>query len=168
MQSLDVISINLWHILISLLNLVILFLLVKKFLFKPVKKMFAERQEALDKQYAAADEAERQANANRENWEKKLLSAENEADSIIKNAADTAKFRAEQIVEDAKAKADGIVQRAEAEAVLTRKNAAESIKREIVDVSAAIAEKMLEREVSAEDHRSLIDSFIDEIGDGNG
>ena len=41
------------------------------------------------------------------------------------------------------------------------------MKKEIVDVSSAIAEKMLEREVKAEDHRDLIDSFINEMGDGN-
>lgn len=163
-QSLDIISINIWHILISLLNLVILFLLVKKFLFKPVKKLFAERKAALDHQYAAAEAAEEQAHAHRAEWEKKLQTADDEADAIIKEATDNAKYRAAQIVEEANAKADGIMQRAEAEAVLTQKKAEEGIKREIVDISAAIAEKMLAREVNAEDHRAMIDSFINEIG----
>ena len=39
------------------------------------------------------------------------------------------------------------------------------MKKEIVDVSSAIAEKMLEREVNEEDHRAMIDSFIEQIGD---
>ena len=43
MQTLDIISVNIWQIIISLSNLVILFLLVKKFLFKPVKSMIAKR-----------------------------------------------------------------------------------------------------------------------------
>ena len=47
MQSLDVISINIWHILISLCNLILLFLVVKKFLFKPVKNLLASRQAEL-------------------------------------------------------------------------------------------------------------------------
>ena len=49
-ESLDVISVNIWHILISLINLVLMFLLVKKFLYKPVKKMMKERQDAVDRQ----------------------------------------------------------------------------------------------------------------------
>ena len=53
------------------------------------------------------------------------------------------------------------------EAKLERKKATEGIKREIVDVSSAIAEKMLEREVNENDHRALIDSFIEKIGDGD-
>jgi len=48
MQTLEVISVNLWQILISLLNLLILFLLFKKFLFKPVNNMLAKRQSEID------------------------------------------------------------------------------------------------------------------------
>ena len=48
MQSLEVISFNLWQMLISLANLVILFWILKRFLFKPVKKVLAQRQAELD------------------------------------------------------------------------------------------------------------------------
>ena len=50
MQTLEIISINIGQILISLCNLVLLFLALKKFLFQPVKKALAQRQEALDAQ----------------------------------------------------------------------------------------------------------------------
>jgi len=43
MPTLDVISVNIWSILISLCNLLILFFIIKKFLYKPVRKMLAER-----------------------------------------------------------------------------------------------------------------------------
>lgn len=165
MQALDVISVNIWHILISLANLVILFLIVKKFLYKPVQKLFAKRQADLEHQYAAADAAEQQALAHKAAWEQKLQSANAEADAILQEAADTAKRRAEQIVEEADRRAEGITRRAEAEAELERQKATEGIKREIVEVSAALAEKMLEREVNTDDHRAMIDSFIDQIGD---
>jgi F-type H+-transporting ATPase subunit b len=167
MQSLDVISVNIWHILISLINLLLLFFVVKKLLFKPVKKLFAERQAALDHQYAAANEAERAALENKAEWEKKLEGADTRADEIIKNATDTADYRSQQIIAEANAKARDIMNRAETEAELTRKKAEDGIKREIVEVSAAIAQKMLEREVDTADHRAMIDSFINEIGDGD-
>ena len=61
MQNLEIISVNLWQILISLCNLLIMFLLLKKFLYQPVKKAMAERQAAVDRQYAEADEAKRAA-----------------------------------------------------------------------------------------------------------
>jgi len=75
MQSLDVISINFWNILISLLNLVILFLILKKFLFKPVKNMLASRQQEVDNMYNLAQTANEEANANKKNWEEKMKDA---------------------------------------------------------------------------------------------
>ena len=140
-------------------------MVVKKFLFKPVKNLLASRQAELDHQYAAAEEAERQAKEHQDAWEQKLQGAEDEANAIITDATDIAKTRAEQIVSEANDKAESIVARAQEEAILERKKATDSMKKEIVDVSSAIAEKMLEREVNEEDHRVMIDSFIEQIGD---
>lgn len=167
MQSLDVISVNFWQILVSLANLVILFLIIKKFLFKPVKKVLAQRQETLDNQYLEAQQAVSEAEENKKTWENKIQSAQSEADAIIKNASDDAKLRGERIVADARDKADGIVRQAQTEAELERRKAEEGIRREIVDVSAALTEKLLGREISVQDHRDMIDSFIEEIGEGN-
>ena len=64
--------------------------------------------------------------------------------------------------------AESIIRNAQTEAELEYKKAADGIKREIVSVSEAIAEKMLEREIDTENHRDLIDSFIEKIGDENG
>ena len=168
MQTLEVISVNLWQILISLANLVILFLIVKFLLFKPVKKVYAQRQNEIMEQYRAAELAEQKALEDKAQWEEKLSSANEQANEIIKNAADTAERRGERIVADAKDKADGIVKRAEEQAELERKKAEESIKREIVTVSATLAEKMIGREINTDDHRDIIDSFINGIEDNDG
>ena len=48
-QTLDVISINLWQILISLANLLLIFLILKKLLWKPVKKVMQQRRDMVDK-----------------------------------------------------------------------------------------------------------------------
>ena len=55
----------------------------------------------------------------------------------------------------------------QSEAELEKRKATEEVKREIVEVSGAIAEKMLEREINQQDHHALIESFIEKIGDGN-
>lgn len=165
MQSLDIISVNLWQVLISLINLLLIFLIVKKFLYKPVKKMLAERQAAIDEQYAAAGEAEQSALTNKQAYEQKLATAQDEAEALLKTAADTAGQRRDILLADAREKADGILRQAQAEAELERKKAEADIKREIVDVSALLTEKMLEREIQPQDHRDLIHSFIEKIGD---
>lgn len=167
MQTLDIISVNLWQMLISLLNLLILFLIIKKFLFKPVKQVMAQRQQEIDDRYAAAEQAERQAEDSRVRWEETLSHADEQANTILQDATDHAKHRGDQMIAEAKERAESIVRVAQSEAELERKKATEGIKREIVEVSGALAEKMLEREINKNDHRVLIDSFIEEIGDGN-
>lgn len=165
MQTLEIISINLWDTLISLCNLLLLFLILKKFLYKPVKKVLAERKQAVDLQYSAAEEAQRQALESKEMWSEKMISADKEAEQILKNASVDAQRRGDRIVDKAKEEADGIVQRAKTEARLEVKKAQSGIKQEIINVSAALTEKMLDREINSEDHRELIDSFINEMGE---
>lgn len=167
MQSLEVISVNLWHILISLCNLLVLFLILKRFLYRPVKRVLAERKAALDGQYAAAAEARGAAEDSRRAWEERLGGAQAEAARLLEKAGETANIRGEKILSDAREKADGIVRRAEAQAALERRKAEADIRREIVDVSAVLAEKMLGREIHAEDHRAMIDSFIEEMEEAN-
>lgn len=165
MQSLSVISVNLWQIIISLLNLLILFLIIKKFLYGPVKKMLRARQDEIDNKYSLANQAIENAENDQAYWKEKRESADTEADAIIQDATLTAKLRGEKIIDEAKEKADGIIRRAETEAELEKEKAADSIKKEIVEVSTALAQKIISREINAEDHRDLIDSVIEDIGD---
>lgn len=167
MQNLDVISVNIWQILISLANLAILFLLVKKLFYKPVKKILKEREDEINVHYSVATQAESDALKSKQEYEEALSGAKAEADDIIKNAAEKAKRRSETIIDDAEQKAERIVRQAEQDAALERSKATDSIKREIVEVSSALSAKLIEREINTNDHKALIDSFIEEIGDGN-
>lgn len=163
-MNLDVISVNIWQILISLANLTILFLLLKKFLYKPVINVLNQRQTAVELQYREAENARADALANKAEYEEKLTKAETLANEMRKAAADEAKRHGDKLIEEAKAKADGMVRQAEAEIELAKKKAESDVKREIADVSARLAEKLIERELDEKTHRGLIDQFIDGIG----
>ena len=167
-QSLDVISVNLWSILISLANLVILFLLVKKFLFGPINNILKKRDNEIEMQYESAKQSETDANNLKNEWEQKIKGASEKADSILEDATSNANARGEQIISEAQKRADGIIKQAHDEAQLEYKKATDSIKREIVEVSEALTQKILEREINKEDHHRLIDSFIENIGESHG
>lgn len=164
-QTLDVISVNLWQIVISLANLLLIFLILKKFLWKPIQKVMKQRQEMVDKQFSDAAEAEAKANEDKAQWAEKLATADEEAAARIAAADETARRHGERVIAEAKDKAQGIIRQAEAEAELERQKATASIRDEIADVSAELAQKLLEREISADDHRAMIASFLDEVGD---
>ena len=167
MQTQDIISVNVWQILISLCNLAILFLILKKFLYQPVKKALARRQADLDAQYAKADEAQTGAEQLEQQWQDKMAHAETEADAIRTRAADEAQRRSDALIAQTKADAERILRQAETDADLERKKAEADIRRQIVDVSTALSEQVLQREINADDHRNLIDSFLEHIGDGD-
>lgn len=165
MQHLDVISVNIWQIIIALINLTILFLLLKKFLYKPVEKVLKKRQDELDSQYKKADDALQSAQTAKAEYETRLNGAKLQADSIITDATATAEKRSKKILDGAAKEADIIINRAKSEADMEKARAKKEIRDEIIDVSASLAEKLLAREINADDHKKLIDSFIDEIGE---
>ena len=165
MQSLEIVSVNIWQILISLANLTILYLGLKKFLYKPVKAVIEGRKAAIAKSYADAEEARNSANAARDEYAAKLATAHGKADEIIHDATVIANRRGDKIVSDAREKAEEIVRQGEMEAAMEKKKAMASIRRDITDVSAAMTEQLLKREMNEADHRSMIDEFLKGVGE---
>ena len=165
MQDLDIISVNIWHIVISLANLVILFLILKKLLFKPVKKIVDKRQKEIESEYKKAEKSQAEADAIKAEWEGKMATAEAEADKIISDAVERADSRNEVMLYESREKADQIIRKAKADIERERKDARETIKKEIVDVSQTLSEQIIGREINMDDHRDLIDKAIDKIGE---
>lgn len=169
MQSLEVISVNIWNILISLGNLLVLFLILKFFLYKPVKKMLAARKEAVGTQYLQAQEALQSAEEEKQLYEKKLQEARLEADAVVAQARSSADIREREIIADAERRAADILQRAYAEIELEKRKSVADMQHVIADLSTQLAQKILNHELNEQEHRALIDSFIAQIGeDDNG
>ena len=165
MQPSDIITVNLWQIVVSLLNLVILFLIIKKFLYQPVKNVLKSRQDKIDEKNNQAEKYLSEAEKTKTELEIKLNDAENKADEILNEATLNAERRKEKIISDARDEADIIIRQAKTDAELEMKKAENDIKTQIVDVSFELSKKIIEREIKEEDHHKLIDSFIEQIGD---
>lgn len=165
MQPSEIISVNIWQIVVSLCNLVILFLIVKKFLYKPVCNMLKTREELLEKQKEEALKNLEDSERTKEELESQLKGANDRANEILAEATEQAQRRRDKIAEEAKQEAEAIVRQAKTEAELEKKRAEDEIKTQIVEVSFALGEKIIEREIKTEDHHVLIDNFISQIGD---
>lgn len=165
MNTLDIISVNIWQILISLANLVILFLIFKRFLFKPVKKIVSQREAEVSALYDEADKTKEGAYELKASWEDRMKTADDEADRIIKEAADKAEHRNEVLLYESREKAESMIRKAKAQIARDQADAEEAMRKEIVDVSSALTEQVLGREINMDDHRELIDSFIGNLED---
>ncbi len=165
MQSLDIISVNLWNTLLSLANLVIIFLILKKFLFKPVQRVMTERRNQVDKIYADAGESLDAAKEMKQEYEQRLASARQEADTLIKNATQTAQRRSDQIVAEANSQASHVKQKAEAEIEQQKKQMLKDVRSEISGLAVDIASKVVEREISQKDYDGFVNEFIQNVGE---
>ena len=163
MHFLDVISVNIWAIIASLANLLLLTWIIKKFLFKPVKKIMDARRAAIDEDYARAKETREKAEETKRTYDEAMAAARITGDQIIADANRTAEFRSNEIVAEAREKASEIRRQAEEDAELERRKAEDEMKHEIANVSAQLTGKLLEREINEEDHRKLIDSFLSDL-----
>ena len=83
----------------------------------------------------------------------------------MSSAVESANRQSSAILGETKERADRMISRAKAEAEAERRRAEDDIKAQIADVSVILAGKILDREINAEDHSDLIDSFISEIGE---
>ena len=162
-EYLELISLNIWHIVATIGNLLILTWILKKFLWKPVTNMLEKRKNEVDEIYQKAEDAKRVAEQDRLEYRAKLDGAKEEADEIVRAATVRADKLSESIIDDAKSRADDTLRRAEAEIELEKKRAMNELKDEISSISMQIAENVVGREMNEDDHRELIDSFIDEL-----
>lgn len=166
-QFMDLVSITPWQIIATWANLLLLTLLVKKFLFKPVQKILNERQAAANALIADADKAKAEAEALQAQYEAHLANARQEAAQMLEAAGKTAAMRSEETLAEARASAVSLKQKAAAEIEQERKKALNEVKNEIGGMAMEIASKVVEREIKETDHQALIDEFIQNVGDAS-
>jgi F-type H+-transporting ATPase subunit b len=154
------VGVNFWTMIFAWINLLILYLFLKKLLFKPVKNMIDSRQKEIDDMYADAENNRADAENMRSEYEEKLAKANEESEAIIKSAVRKAQLKEEEILKEANAKAARTLERAEEQVELEKRRAVNEVKDEISDMAIGIASAVIGRDVSADEHRDLIDDFI--------
>ena len=160
------VGVNFWTALFILLNTLIIFFVARKFLFGPVMKIIEARQQEIDDMYTQAGNAKEQAKALQQEYEEKLSVAAETSDRLVKEAVARGNAREEEIIRRANAEASAILDKASADIAQEKKKAINEAKDEISVIAMAVATKVVGRQLNEEDESKLIDSFIDELGDG--
>ena len=159
-------NINFFTALFTLLNFLAVFFVLKHFLFKPVMKLIKDRQDEIDGMYADAGQAKESAEALQAEYEQKLSAAAETSERIVKEAMVRGQSKEEEIIRQANAEASAIMDKAAADIAQEKKKAINDAKDEISGMAMAIAEKVVGRELSAQDQDKLFDEFLKELGDG--
>ncbi|MGN1098288.1 MAG: F0F1 ATP synthase subunit B [Clostridia bacterium] len=151
---------DVWSMIFQWCNLLILFLLVRHFLFKPVQKILNQREQEVGEMYEKAEAAETNAKAMEAEYTEKLADARNEAGRIMQTATKDAQIRGEEIVREAEEKAAATLVKAEERIEQERKSAVAQIQGQVAEMAVAIAEKVIEKELDPKKHEKLIEDFI--------
>ena len=167
MEVQQFISIAPWTLIFQILNLLLLMVLFKKYLFKPVTEILEKRQAEIEGHYQEAQQAETDAKAMKADYESKMAGARQEADRVIKTATESANAMSASIVEDARTQADQLKRRAQTEIDLERRRAFDEVKGELSGIALDIASQVIEREVNEKDHEAFIDEFNNNVGEAS-
>ena len=151
-----------WNILFNIINLIILYLLMKRFLFNPVNAILEKRQQAADAQFAEADRQKAEAKESQEHYDALVQGAEDEKKRIVADARQEASAEYGRIVSEAKDKADGIVEKAKADAENEKAAAMQQADAAVRDMVVTAAARMVAMKDAKESDRALYDKFLAE------
>jgi F-type H+-transporting ATPase subunit b len=147
----------------TILVFVILVTLLGKFAWRPLLDALEARQESIRQSLADADKAKQELARLQTESARILAEARKEADAIISRTRADAARAGEEMKVKARTDAENIVKNAERQISLETSRAVEKIRHEAIDLSVAIASKLLRRNVSREDNERLITETFQEI-----
>ena len=154
------VGVNFWTMIFAWCNLLILYFVLRKLLFVPIKNMIDARQREIDGMYSDAQRSREDANAMKADYENKISRAQEESEEILKNAVRRAQLREEEILREANDKAARVMKRAEEQVEMEKKRAINEVKNEVSDMAIGIASAVIERDIDRKEHEALIDEFI--------
>ena len=153
------------NLVFTIINLLVLYLLMKKFLFGPIIKVMDVRKAMIDQQFAGAKEQEDQAKALKEQYEGALKSAREESFQIMEQPRKEAKAQADKTVEDTQAKVSAMLAKAQEDINTERENAMRQMKDDVASLAMEAAGKIIGKNSGADQDLSLYDQFIEKAGD---
>jgi F-type H+-transporting ATPase subunit b len=157
---------SLFTFLVTILNIGLLFFVLRAVLFKPVTKFMAERSAKIQDAIAQAEKDKNQAKALLEQYENQLKNAEAEAESILKSARENARAEADRIIAGGRETAENFVANARKQIEAEQHAAIAVFRKEAAGLVVAASARLLSRELKAEDSRQYAEMLLGGINPG--
>lgn len=166
MEYMPFVALSPWTIAIQCANLLILTLILKRFLFRPVENILEKRKQEVNVVYEEAGHERRRAEMLREEYERKMKNVVRETEKMKLRAEKDIEKRYAEALDRAKGEVAHIRENANRETEKERRHAENQLREQAGDLALEIAEKILEREIDGKDLQRLMDEFAEsaEIG----
>lgn len=157
-------DINFWEITLYIVNIIILFFFLRWLLYKPITKFLADRTDQIQKEINDAAKKRTEAEQLKTKYDGMISNAQALAAEIVGDGRKLADDQAKQVLDEAAAQASELRVRAEQQIEDEKKQALLEMRQEVTQMAIQIAGKILEREVTYDDNKQIIDSFFEKVG----
>ena len=147
----------------TILTFLVLVALLARFAWRPLLEALDRRQAAIAKSLEDAQRARQEMERLHRESAQMMQQARVEAEAIISRSRSDAEALREELKQKSRAEAAAIVKNAERQIQLETARAVQQIRHEAVDLSVAIASKILRRQVSNEDNDALIEETLKQV-----
>ena len=157
------------NLLYTVVNVLVLFLLLRKFLYKPVMNIIAQRQKQVDDALAAAETSKKEAATALNTAQDKLRNVDAEAVARRTAYEEQAEKEKQQLLADAQKQADAIVAEGKRNAETERQHKLREADAQTTALAREMCEKLLARNLTQQDDARLLDDLLQKAGvdDGN-
>ena len=156
------------NLLWNVVNVLVLYVLLRKFLFKPIQNVLDQRQKLVDANLADSRDAKAKAQAALTAAEDKLHNVDAEAATRRQASEQQAEKEKEQLLADAQRQADAIVAQGKAAAEAERASKLRQADAQIADLTRTLCAKVLERNLTEQDDARMLDDLLQKAGESDG
>jgi len=147
-------------VIISLINIVVLFVLLRLILWKHVVRFLSEREGRVRRERDEAEQKRLDAEALHDEYDKKIGEVEDRGRELMRENQAKAIAESDRIIRETHEKAREIINEAEARISEEKDMALENSREEITQLATEMASRILGREVSADDNVNVVDEFF--------
>ena len=155
-------GINLPLLVVFIINFIVLFVLLRIFLYKPVLKMLDERGKRTKEGMELAEATKKEYEQAKGEVQKQIEKGRQEAQAIIAQAMQVGERLKEESRQEATKQAQTIIDRTRSELDAERGKIVEGLRREFADIAISAAEKVIKETLDKEKHRKLIEETLQE------
>jgi F-type H+-transporting ATPase subunit b len=148
---------------ITILNIFILFLVLRKIFFKPVTKFIEGRAQKIQDSLDQAEKERNLAKGLLQQYEDQLKRAEDEATAIIREAKETAQKEADRIIAEGKAQADQLLEKGRRQLESDRRSAMTVFRADAAAMVIGASSRLIRRELNSDDSRHQASLLLDEL-----
>ena len=153
-----------WTFVFQIVNTIVIFLLLRHFLFKPVTEFMTQRTQRIEDQLAGAEEKEAEALVLKAQYEQKLAGIREERNEMLKEAVRKGEERGEVLIQEAREEIRKMEERSRLDLEREKTKAINEFKNQISELAVLAAAQIMEKELDQQKHDAMIQEFIEKVG----